>query len=389
MRLVSLSCSAFRSYPELAWQPADGINLLCGANAQGKTNLLEAIYLLATSRSPRSTRESDLIFRDSPGAQLGAVVESQAAGRVEVELGIYRDSPKRVTINGSPAPRLIDILGRINAVYFGASDLRVVQSDPSERRRFLDLEIAQASPAYAIHLIRYREAHAQRNHLLRSLRDSGRDGEDAGLEAWNLRLAQCGSAVSLRRWQFINVMAPLAAQLYADLCSTPHCFSVRYAANVPVPDEPTAERMEQAFLDRLERVQPDEIRRGVTLAGPHRDDLVMTIDGADARHFGSQGEQRTAALALKLAEFKMLEEQLGEPPILLLDDVMSDLDRQRRTKLLELALGAGQTMITGADIAELARTVPRQCTIWRVTMGAVIRGAEDVELRMAESHASH
>ncbi len=409
MRVRSLNLSCFRNYRELQLKPGAGLNILYGSNAQGKSNVLEAVSLLATSRSLRAGRESELILRDTEIAHVTAEVDRDREGEVELQVSVFQGDKKAVRINGMKRPRVIDLLGQFNAVFFGSIDLGIINGDPSVRRHYLNVEISQISPRYVYDLGHYKRIVEQRNRLLRDLRDRPRPPADSGLDAWNEQLVLHGSPILEKRRFYIDRLKPLADQIHRELTDGKEGLEVRYAPSFPLPESmvremsredqyvasvetdalqseeapthPTPERrsptegetdaIANSFRAQLERVAFDEARRGTTLVGPQRDDLCFAINGAEARIYGSQGQQRTAALALKLAEFQLIEEYVGEPPVMLLDDVMSDLDDARRKHLLRWVQRRCQTFITCTNLRSFPREVLEEATTFHVVSGTV------------------
>jgi DNA replication and repair protein RecF len=427
MRVCQLKLTGFRNYTELDLAPSDGLNILYGANAQGKSNVLEAISLLATTRSLRAGRESELILRDAETAHVQAEIGRDREGDVELQMSVFQGDKKTVRINGMKRPRVIDMLGQFNAVFFGALDLAIVTGEPSDRRHYLNVEISQISPRYVYDLGHYKRVLAQRNRLLRDLRERPRSREDTGLDTWNEQLVAFGAPLFDKRRFYIERLAPLADQIHRELTDGREGLEVRYLPSIPLPapllptqtvpqtgvagggmetvreasaeeryladaDRETreadeagvappekglesalsaTERVANAFRHALQGVAAEEARRGTTLLGPQRDDLCFCINGADARIYGSQGQQRTVALALKLAEFRLIEDYVGEPPVMLLDDVMSDLDDTRRAHLLRWVRRRCQTFLTCTNLRYFSADILTEATLFRVVAGTV------------------
>lgn len=338
----------FRNYAELELEPASGMNVLVGANAQGKSNLLEAVYLLSTTKSFRASRDSEAIRAGDSEAEVAATVRRSDGGSADVAITLGAGERKLARINGARAPRATDLLGTMQAVFFGALDLRLVTGDPPARRRYMDLAISQTRPAYCHDLAAYRRALTHRSHLLRSLRECW--VRDSGLEVWTEQLVRYGSPLLAGRLAFAGELAELAAEAHGNLSGSAEALGVRYVSSPRLPDGAGPEGLATAFAAALERARDEEIRRGATLVGPQRDDLKFEINGMDARVYGSQGQQRTVVLSLKVAEQSYMERHSGERPVMLLDDVMSDLDDQRRARLLERVRGHCQTFVTCTNL---------------------------------------
>lgn len=382
MRVTRLELFDFRNYERLRFEPGPGLNVLVGANAQGKSNLLEALYALATTKSLRAGRDAEMvrfgtqacrivadIWRDTSG---GDIVLEMAVGAPAANLA----ERKIVKVNGARHARIADFVGNLNAVLFSSYDLHIVRGEPEERRRFLNYEISQVSPRYVLALAAYKRALEQRNRLLKDVRWGHADPNS--LDAWSAQIVEHGARLIERRRAFVEKLAVHAAEVHARLANGAETLVVEYGASFPLEDAVTAEEVSRAFADALAGVRRDEIGRGTTLLGPQRDDLCFRV-GADAetavdgKSYGSQGQQRTIALSLRLAERRLIEEMVGEPPLVLLDDVLSDLDESRRAQILDLALGGGQTFLTTTDLDALPPEAVERAAVWTVRAGAIER----------------
>src|SRR5579871_1425298 len=414
MRICQLKLSGFRNYRELDFVPGEGLNILYGANAQGKTNVLEALSLLATTRSLRASRESELIARDSEMAHVVAEVLREREGDAELQVSVFQTDKKAVRVNGLKRPRVIDLLGQFNAVFFGSIDLAIVTGEPSDRRHYLNIEISQISPRYVYDLGHYKRVLEQRNRLLKDLRDRPRPPQESGLDAWNAQLVHFGAPIFEKRRFYIERLAPIAERIHRDLTDGKESLEIRYLPSIPLPPPPGpkseipeavqettpearyraqaqaesavesappiapesplsgTEAIESAFRDQLRLIAADEARRGTTLLGPQRDDIGFFINGAEARIYGSQGQQRTVVLTLKLAEFQLIEDYVGEPPVMLLDDVMSDLDDVRRKRLLAWVRRRCQTFVTCTNLRAFPKEILAEATTFHVVAGTVM-----------------
>lgn len=381
MYIRRLCLAHFRNYELLEIRPSPGLNVLVGENGHGKSNLLEAIYMLATTKSFRATRDTDVIQKGNPDAVAFAEVVFDDGPSCDVELTVSREDRKSARINGARADRVLDLLGMLNAVFFGALDLRLINGEPSARRRYMDLAIAQTSPKYGRDLAAFRRSLDQRNSVLREMRDNPE--YDPGLDVWTDQMTTHGSAVMERRFAFTDELAKLAVKAYAELSGKREKLVVRYEPSLGVEPEPplplektggvsTVYLAVRVCYDiELARVREIEIRRGTSLIGPHRDDLRLSVDGMEARAFASQGQQRTVVLSLKLAEFEYLEQCVGRSPVMLLDDVMSDLDDDRRSRLLQRVRGKCQTFITCTNLRSFPQEVLSEATVFVVRDGAI------------------
>jgi DNA replication and repair protein RecF len=372
MRLLEIDLLNFRNYESLHLVPDAGLNLITGTNAQGKTNLLEAIYLLATGRPLRAGKEEELIRWGAEEAKVHARIHRQQSLDVEVEACLSRNHPRVMMVDGQ-VHRAATALGQFNVVIFSAMDLEVVRGQPADRRRYLDVEISMLSPAYARALAGYRRAVEQRNRLLKSIRESGGAWTPSMidlLDAWDEQLVRYGSSVMIARERFISALSPLAQAAHAELSEGRESLDIRYAPAVEgVQGE--REQVAHCFREQLCKMREEELRRGTTLVGPQRDDLLLFVDGKEARTYASQGQQRTVMLSLKRAEFELTLQERQEPPIVLLDDVMSDLDDLRRAQLLRMALRGAQAFITATSAETFPQEILAAARMYRVESGRI------------------
>jgi len=358
--------------------------VLQGANAQGKTNLLEAIYMLATTKSQRIRADADLISwadRDPLSAQafariVGRVERSGSSQVLEIvirEGGAEGQARKRFKLNGTER-RANEILGHVNAVFFSPTDVDLVAGSPSVRRRYLDVMLCQVDAGYVRALSRYNRTLLQRNALLKQVRD--RLQAIGTLEYWNEQLCEYGAQVVASRAAAIAELASAASPWHAQLSGNSEQLSVEYRPALPEPPDPT--RLAQTgplysfglLKSALEQLAAREVAAGMSLAGPHRDDLTISINSVDATAFASRGQQRTAALALKLSELAYMRVHGGDHPVLLLDDATSELDERRRGAILAAAAEGEQTFVTGADPSDFAG-LPSTSRRWQVVNGTL------------------
>lgn len=336
MYIKNLVLKNFRNYGGESFEFSPGLNVLFGKNAQGKTNCAEAVYYLCTGTSPRTRREKQLIKSGETCAEISCLCEGRY-GDVEISARIT-ESGREVRVNGNKITRNADLLGNIYAVFFSPQELRLIQDGPDERRRFLNVSISQLSRPYFVALSRYNKILDQRNNLLKS-RDL--DTVFETLPVWDAQLCKYAAVIANSRADYISKLAPLAAEAHAYLTDGAEKLVIspekKYKGNV--------EELEKRLFDELSNSYDRDIRLGYTASGPHRDDLDISINGADAKNYASQGQTRTAALAIKLAEVRLFKEACGEYPVLILDDVMSELDLPRRKKLAARTEGL-QTIIT-------------------------------------------
>ena len=335
MLIKKLTLTNFRNYEACEFSPEPGINLIVGENAQGKTNLLEAVFFCCFGRSHRTSREKDLIAYDAPFSLIR--LQSQRTGTDhELTVRLSREEGRRIKSDGLPLARIGELMGLLNCVLFAPEHLSIVKDGPAERRRFLDMELSQTYPAYFFLLQQYQRALRQRNMLLKSLREQPE--LRATLPVWNQQLASLGWKLMGYREAFCARLSTLASRNHADISGGREQLTVQYRPDCAAQDE-------LSLLRLIEEGQKEDLRRLTSTRGPHRDEMALNLDGREIRAFGSQGQQRTAALAIKLSELDLIRAETGEWPILMLDDVMSELDERRQKYLLERILPV-QTLVT-------------------------------------------
>lgn len=375
MEVQYLELHSFRNYTSLAIEPGAGLNIFVGENAQGKSNLLESLYVLATTKSMRAGRDTELIRFGETGARAGARVRREKEIDLKIELFLSLTEKKAARVNGVRHTKMAQVIGQVNAALFESADLEIIRGEPSIRRRFLDLEVAQTSARYVQALAAFRKSLEQRNFLLKEIRDRrARPGAQETLSAWDMQLATHGAVLMERRREFLARLAILAAEVHRSISEGRDELAISYQPSFPIDSSFGVEAVRDEFLAQLNRLSWEEKSRGMTLVGPQRDDIQFLVNGQESRLFGSQGQQRTIALSVKLAERQLIEELVGEPPLLLLDDVLSDLDDIRRAHLFHYTAGAGsQTFVTCTNIRAFPKSVLENAAIWRVVDGVVTR----------------
>ncbi len=336
MHIETLRLQNFRNYADEEFTFDEGLNVLYGKNAQGKTNCAEAVFYLCAGVSPRTSRDKQMIRAGESCACIAATAKTRF-GTVTIEADI-RETGREVRVNGSRIARNADLLGNINGVFFSPGELRLIQDGPDERRRFLNVSISQLYRSYYTALVRYNKILEQRNALLKE-RDVSLIFET--LPVWDVQLCRYAAEIVARRSEFISMLSPIAAEKHARLTDKAEELEIRAEKQYGKTREEIEAKLSEEFSRNYER----DIRLGFTGSGPHRDDLKILIGGTEARVYGSQGQARTAALALKLAETEIFKRLSGESPVLILDDVMSELDLSRRRKLLAEIDGM-QTILT-------------------------------------------
>lgn len=364
MHISRLRLANFRNYEYQDLTFPVGPSLILGPNGQGKTNLLEALNVLATTKSQRTNRDEELIRWNTEQASLSADVHRQQRADVRIDVIISRSEGKLVRVNSVARSRVLELVGELNIVPIWVEDIEIVRGDPALRRRFLNVEISQVSPEYCFLLGRYRRVLEHRNRLLKQI--SHRGTSDEALTVWTEELVRYGVPILTHRREFVEALAGPAREAHAALTDGQETLEVVYRPSFDVRGD-----VEQGFRRKLEELVQEEIRRGMTLVGPHRDDLAFLVNGYDARTYASLGQQRTAVLSLRLSELTALEKQIGEPPVLLVDDVFAELDAGRARRLLEWALPGRQSFLVTTEAARLPADLLAQCRTYTVRSGIV------------------
>lgn len=354
MYLTRVKCQGFRCLDGIDFSPDPGLNVIRGLNAQGKTSMLEAILFAATSKSHRTNTESELVQRGKDGFSIALEAE-RAQGSVRLEANWWRGA-KRFKINGVAQERVSDILGRVHVVFFSPEDIALVKDSASVRRKFLDMELSQISPAYLAALQEYRQALRQRNELLRHA-----TADEALLDVWDAQLVKHGVVVMRERAGFISELTRYAGQAYREIARG-EPFEMRYRCDV---------EHAESFAERLGASRQTDLRRQQTTHGPHRDDIEFLIAGAPARSHASQGQQKSAALAVKLAEVELIRARSGEYPVLMLDEVLAELDDERAARLFNAIPEEAQTLMTTTDLEDRRALYGKAAKIFEIDGGAL------------------
>jgi DNA replication and repair protein RecF len=395
MKLRHLSLTNFRNFIRLETDFPDGATLLIGDNAQGKTSLLESIQYLSTASSSRSSSDHELInFLALDEARVfsrlvGEIERGGRLQRIEIRLVVEHNNGERlhkeVLINGIKR-RVFDLPGVLNTVLFMPHDLEIVERSPGTRRRYLDALISQAEPVYAQAISQYGKAVSQRNALLKQLEPGA--SARAQLEVWNEQVSEYGSILIRGRALALQEMQALAQPIHADLTRSRESLRLVYQPSFNPLRKPNGqldlsleapidhstismEQIQSGLRNELARGQDEDIQRGVTGTGPHRDELRFFVDSLDLHLFGSRGQSRTATLAVKLAEVQWLRERTGEWPVLLLDEIVAELDEARRQDLLQRVQQVHQSVLTASEPDMLTKTFFSKATLWRVQAGSL------------------
>lgn len=357
MKINQLELSEFRNYETLSVQFNDAVNILYGDNAQGKTNVLEAIYLCGTTKSHKGSKDKEMIRLSSEESHIRMQIKKAGIPH-RIDMHLRKNKAKGVAIDGVPIKRSSELLGLLHIVFFSPEDLSMIKNGPGERRRFIDLELCQLDMSYLHHLGNYNKAVNQRNNLLKQI-GFQKDLRDT-VEVWDMQLIEHGAVVIDTRKRFVNELNELLPQIHAKLSGGKEELYVRYEPNVSKED------FNQKLAMNLDR----DLALKATGNGPHRDDISFYVGDKNLKLFGSQGQQRTAALSLKLAEIELVRKKIKESPILLLDDVLSELDRNRQTYLLE-SITDLQTIITCTGLEEFVDSEKQHHKIFHVTEGVL------------------
>ncbi len=362
MYIESMQLKDFRNYEELSLELSPGINIFYGNNAQGKTNILEAMYLCSTTRSHKGSRDRDMIRFGSDQAHLRMeIVRDDIKHRIDMHL--RRGRSKGAAVDGIPIRRSAQLLGMVHIICFSPEDLSMIKNGPAERRRFLDMELCQLDSVYLRELSDYNKVLLQRNALLRQI--SFQYSLIDTLDAWDMQLVRYGSRIIQARREFVDKLNTIIEPVHASLTGGREKLTVIYRPNVEA----------DGLAEAVQEGRQTDLRMKTSTAGPHRDDLAFEADGIDIRKYGSQGQQRTAALSLKLAEIEIVRRLIGEAPVLLLDDVLSELDAGRQNYLMD-SIKDIQTMITCTGLDEFVRHRLSIDRIYRINAGKAQRIAQ-------------
>ena len=338
MIVKSIELLNFRNYRELSLLLDERTNIFYGDNAQGKTNILEAVYLSGTTRSHRGSRDRDLIRFGEEEAHIRTQIRRRDL-EYQIDIHLKKNKSKGIAVNGVPIRRASELFGIANFVFFSPEDLGIIKQGPAERRRFLDMELCQLDRVYLHELSGYNRVLAQRNKLLKDL--SFRPELLDTLDVWDVQLAEYGKKVIEGRKAFTASLGEIVEKIHGKLSGGRERLLVSYEKNVSA----------QEFYEKIRQSREKDVRMKTTSVGPHRDDLLFAADGVDIRKYGSQGQQRTAALSLKLSEIELVKQVAEDTPVLLLDDVLSELDQNRQNYLLN-SIHDIQTLITCTGLDE-------------------------------------
>ena len=356
MIIKSVKLENFRNYESLDLDFEKGTNILYGDNAQGKTNVLESIYLSATTKSHKGSKDKEIIRFSEEESHIRTNLDKEGM-EYRVDMHLRKNKSKGIAINGQPIKKAADLIGLLNVVFFSPEDLSIIKNGPSERRKFVDMELFQIDKYYLYNLNQYNKIINQRNKLLK---DFYHNDLTETLQVWNMQLVTYGNQIISRREKFIEQLNDIIFDIHKKLSGEKEELSIIYEPNVS----------ENEFETKLKSSQEKDMKLKMTSVGPHRDDFCFMVNGVDIRKYGSQGQQRTAALSLKLAEIELLKKVTGDSPVLLLDDVLSELDSHRQNYLLN-SIGDIQTIITCTGLDEFINNRFEIDKIFKVSNGII------------------
>ncbi|MDR0850737.1 MAG: DNA replication/repair protein RecF [Christensenellaceae bacterium] len=322
----------FRSFDKFSTKLTSGLNIFVGKNAQGKTNLLESIYFCGVGKSSRTNKEKELIKWDKERARISVELEKQY-NNCKIDVFLSKADKKTIRINGIPIKRMGELMGELMVIYFSPDEIRLIKDAPQDRRRFMDIDISQMSKHYFYLLLRYEKILNQRNKLLKQTKSLSVLKDM--LSVWDSQLAETAGKIIISRIKFITLLSPFAAEIHSYITDGKEDLTLSYQGVVGKDDKDITEKLLKAYSQSIEK----DFDLGYTTVGPHRDDIKVMINDIDIRSFGSQGQQRLATLSMKLAELKIFKSEKGETPVLLLDDVLSELDSARQRRFLDKIKG--------------------------------------------------
>ena len=357
MFIESIELLNYRNYKQLHIDFHEGTNVLYGDNAQGKTNILESVYVCSTTKSHRGSKDREIVQFGQEESHIKMIVRRDGVP-YRIDMHLKKNKARGIAVNGIPIKKSSELFGIVNVIFFSPEDLNIIKNGPSERRRFIDLELCQLNRLYVYYLVQFNKVIIQRNKLLKEI-DFNPPLIDT-LDLWDAQLVSFGRELIRLRASFIEELNEIIYGIHFHLSGNKETLTVKYEPNTAETD------LEKA----LKKNRPQELRQKMTLTGPHRDDLNFIINETDIRKFGSQGQQRTAALSLKLAEIELVKKTVKDYPVLLLDDVLSELDKKRQEHLLS-EIRHIQTIITCTGLDEFVSSKFQMNKTFKIVNGAV------------------
>jgi DNA replication and repair protein RecF len=370
MHIEEIQLKNYRNYEQLEAQFENKVNVILGENAQGKTNVMESIFVLAMAKSHRTSNDKELIRWDMEYAKIeGRIVKNH--GSVPMQLVVSKKG-KRAKYNHIEQKKLSQYVGNMNVVMFAPEDLNLVKGSPQVRRRFIDMEIGQVSPVYLHDISQYQKVLQQRNHYLKQLQIKKQTNLTM-LDILTEQFIQMAAKIIAKRYEFIRMLEQWALPIHQGISRGLETLKIQYKPSVDVSEEQELSKMIKVYEEKFAKIKTREIERGTTLFGPHRDDLEFIVNNRDVQTFGSQGQQRTTALSVKLAEIELIHKEIGEYPILLLDDVLSELDDYRQSHLLNTIQGKVQTFVTTTSVDGIDHKTLNEAAAYRVESGVMTK----------------
>ena len=370
MKLTNLQLQNFRNYESVQLEFTDGVHVFIGENAQGKTNLMESIYALAMTKSHRTTNDKELIRWNKEFATIKGTVEKTAT-KTNLELQFSKKG-KIAKVNYLEQKRLSSYLGNLNVILFAPENLTLVKGSPQNRRKFVDMELGQMSSLYLYDLVEYNRVLKQRNTYLKQLAIKKKQ-PDEYLDVLSEMLSELASKIVFHRLDFMKQLEALAIPIHDQLSLGREKFSVSYQATIPLEDGLTPSQMKEIYMNQFKKNQTREADQATTLIGPHRDDLIFYLNEVPVQTYGSQGQQRSTVLSLKLAEIELMKLSTGEYPLLLLDDVLSELDDDRQTHLIKAIENKVQTFITTTSLDGIKQQFINEPVVIPIEKGTILK----------------
>jgi len=361
-----VSLKNFRNYQSLDIEIGEGINIFYGQNAQGKTNIIESIYMCSTGKSHRTQKDTELIRWGSDEARI-KIDFIKEKDEKSVDIYLNRNIKKQIKLNGVKLSRIGELIGSLNTVIFSPDHMKIIKDGPVERRRFMDIILSQVKPGYYHNLVQYLKVLEHRNRLLGEAENNR--AITSTMDIWNEQLASFGAKLIIARRNFVDKICDIAAGTHEGISHGKESLKLMYSSSVGHKDASEHE-LKSSFIEALERNLSIDMKRGSTHKGPHRDDIMFFINDTEVKTYSSQGQQRTALLSLKISELKYIEEETEELPVLLLDDVFSELDTERQKYLVDFIKGI-QALITCTDVEYLEKLKLGSSGIYKVVNGKV------------------
>jgi len=360
MYIKKLQMLNYRNYKSLDINLGKNVNVFMGDNAQGKTNILEAIYYCAFAKSHRTSKDKELINWESNSAYLSLLVGRDRLDKL-IDINILKDGKKAIKINKVKVSKIGELFGSFNVVMFSPEDLKIIKDSPGIRRKFIDMELCQLNSRYYYNLVQYNKILNERNVLLKN-----RHLDIDVLDVYDIQLSEYGNNIIKDRIKYIKKLNFYGEGIHNDISSGKEKIEFQYITGIK-----NLENIESEFYDLLKKNRKKDIEKGITTIGPHRDDFTVSLNGIDAKSFGSQGQQRSAVLTIKFSSLKIIKELTGEFPILLLDDVLSELDFNRKRYILT-SIGEIQTVITCTGIEDLTNYLDNKSKVFKVKDGVIL-----------------